>query len=215
MFPTKILAPNAAIGDTLKILDDIHVTTKNIAVYQRDIKPLLHKLEQIKEQNFECRATGTVAEITLALNDYFAREQKEYYPLMEDIVMLLEQFEQLTKANGFRILLANVSTNMCRLFHTDINDLRLLCTYYGQGTLWLPDEAVNPKAFLRRGNKENIVLDKNLVQQADAGDVLILKGGLYPGKPNPILHRSPSIEKQGENRLLLRIDTNANQKLWS
>ena len=42
----------------------------------------------------------------------------------------------------------------------------------------------------------------------NAGDVVLLKGALYPGA-NPILHRSPSIEELGKVRLLLRIDTNS------
>ena len=38
------------------------------------------------------------------------------------------------------------------------------------------------------------------------GDIIILKGALYP-EANAILHRSPTIEENGEKRLLLRIDT--------
>ena len=96
---------------------------------------------------------------------------------------------------------------MCRRFHTDINSLRLLCTYVGQGTLWVPDEMVNHKAFLNKGGNEEIVTDESQIQHAGTGDVIILKGALYP-EANPIVHRSPAIEGNGESRLLLRIDVN-------
>ena len=96
---------------------------------------------------------------------------------------------------------------MCRKFHTDINDLRLLCTYIGPGTLWLPDEAVDLKALQKGGDEQALVVDEQQIQQVSTGDVVILKGALYP-EANPILHRSPSIEESGEKRLLLRIDTN-------
>jgi hypothetical protein len=81
----------------------------------------------------------------------------------------------------------------------------MLCTYLGQGTLWLPDEAVDPKTS--RSASHELVIDAELIQQIPAGDVVILKGALYPDA-DPILHRSPTIEESGETRLLLRIDTN-------
>ena len=93
---------------------------------------------------------------------------------------------------------------MCRKFHTDVNDLRMLCTYVGQGTLWLPDEAVKNEEY--RTRRDEIVIDEDLIQQALTGDVLILKGALYP-EANAVIHRSPTIEETNERRLLLRIDT--------
>ncbi len=82
-----------------------------------------------------------------------------------------------------------------------------MCTYVGQGTLWLPDTAVDWKAYTAHVGNEQIVKDKELIQQVDAGDVTILKGALYPNA-KPIMHRSPSIEETAEERLLLRIDIN-------
>lgn len=46
------------------------------------------------------------------------------------------------------------------------------------------------------------------IQQAGTGDIVILKGALYPDG-HAIMHRSPTIEEMGAARLLLRIDTNA------
>ena len=50
-----------------------------------------------------------------------------------------------------------------------------------------------------------IVKDPKLIQQADTGDVLILKGARYP-KAKAIIHKSPNIEGTNQKRLLLRID---------
>ncbi|MEM0992137.1 MAG: DUF1826 domain-containing protein [Bacteroidota bacterium] len=206
MIPTAVLYQNAAIGHHPQILQDIHLSSKNIAIYQRDTQQLNGELDQIREQNIECRAKGTIEEVLLSLENYFDHNLPECPALLADISALLSSFQKITKATSYRLLLATVKTNMCRRFHTDINDLRMLCTYIGQGTLWLPDEAVNQKAVARGSNQE-IVADKQLIQQASTGDVVILKGALCEGA-NPILHRSPSIEKHGEQRLLLRIDTN-------
>ena len=206
MTSTINLYANAAIGKNEKVLQDIHLKSKNIAIYERNITSLSEELHRVMEQSIECRASGTVAEILSSVEDYFTHHLSNCPSLMEDIGRLVKLFDETTKASSLRLLLTTVSTNMCRKFHTDINDVRLLCTYVGQGTLWLPDEVVDYKALQRRGNDREVVKDKQQIQQVRTGDVVLLKGALYPDA-NPILHRSPSIEKSGEKRLLLRIDT--------
>ncbi|MEM9982906.1 MAG: DUF1826 domain-containing protein [Bacteroidota bacterium] len=206
MVPANFSPSHAAIGVHEKILQQIHLKTKNIAVYQRDVNPWRQTLIQLAEQSFECRASGTTEEVTDSFNTYFTDKLPNQEALLADVLKLLGLFKQVTRTSSFRVLLATVHTNMCRKFHTDINDLRLLCTYVGPGTLWLPQEAVDPKASRAASNQE-IVLDESLIQQVNTGDVVILKGALYPDA-NPILHRSPTIEEKGEKRLLLRIDTN-------
>ncbi|MEL6864069.1 MAG: DUF1826 domain-containing protein [Bacteroidota bacterium] len=207
MIQTKHLYVNAAIGNSEEVLQDIHLQAKNIAIYQRDAQALDKELQAIIDQTIECRASGTVAEVMATLKAYFNDHLPNSLVLFDDIALLLELFRKTTQASSFRLLLATVSTNMCRKFHTDINNLRLLCTYIGPGTLWLPDEAIDYEALRKRGSNQQIVKDEQQIQQVNTGDVTLLKGALYP-KANPILHRSPSIEAQGVKRLLLRIDTN-------
>ncbi len=205
--PTNILDNNAIIGKDLGILRDIHMKTKNIAVYQRNIASLTQGLDHAINRPIECQANGTVEEITLSLNRYFANALHLNENLLEDILNLLVLYEQVTKVSSFQVSLNTISTNMCRRFHADNNELRMLCTYYGPGTLWLPDYAVDRKAYLDRKDNQKILLDESLVQQVDTGDVVILKGSLYPGAI-PVLHRSPGIEENGGERILLSIDAN-------
>ncbi|MEL6971970.1 MAG: DUF1826 domain-containing protein [Bacteroidota bacterium] len=213
MIITKAPFANAAIGKDAQILKSIHAPAVNIAVYEREFDMPKAALDQVVEQTINCRASGTEAEVTGALKSYFAAELPGQQELLEDVLELLSLFGQVADISSFRLLLATVETNMCRRFHTDINSLRMLCTYAGPGTLWLPNEAVNQKAYRGGNGNEDIVLDENLIQQANTGDVVILKGALYPDA-NPIVHRSPSIENQGEKRLLLRIDSNETENLW-
>lgn len=213
MMQTSQQYANAVIGNDDKILQDIHIKSKNIAVYQRNIDFLNKELNEISKQSIECRASGTAQEILSILKDFFNTNFPDCSFLFNDITELLRLFERTTKASSFRLLLTTVSTNMCRKFHSDINDLRLLCTYMGPGTLWLPDEHVDYKALQAGKDNQEIVKDEQQIQQASAGDVVLLKGALYPDA-NPILHRSPSIEEHGEKRLLLRIDTNEFLNIW-
>jgi len=207
MIQTKPIYANAVISQDENDLQDIHLKSKNIAIYQRDINALKAELNQLSNQSISCKVTGTIDEILSSVKKYFEDIDSPTDALLQDISQILNFFGRTTKASSFRLLLATVKTNMCRKFHTDVNDIRLLCTYVGQGTLWLPDEAVNEKALVMGGDNDAIVKDEKFVQQVATGDVVLLKGGLYPDAV-PILHRSPTIEEFGETRLLLRIDTN-------
>ena len=60
---------------------------------------------------------------------------------------------------------------MCRKFHTDINDLRLLCTYFGPGTLWIKDNDFISK----KNNALDFKCDKENIQQVETGDISMLK----------------------------------------
>ncbi len=204
---------NAAIGYDGEVLQDIHLPSKNIAIYRRTIETLKTELADMVVKNVEFRASGKAEEILFLLKEYFSSHFTECFSLFDDISELLGLFEKTTQASSFRLVLTTVSTNMCSRFHTDINDLRMLCTYVGPGTLWLPDAFVNRKAHQAGKQNENIIPEEALIQQTQTGDVVILKGALYP-EANPVLHRSPTIEEKGEKRLLLRIDTNASQHLW-
>ncbi|MEL6193879.1 MAG: DUF1826 domain-containing protein [Bacteroidota bacterium] len=197
---------NAAIGEDKEILKDIHMPKKNIAIYQRDIQLLHEDLKQLSKQVVEYRVKGSVEEILSGLRAYFSNHFPDCTTLLEDISDSIAQFKEISQASSFRLLFSTVSTNMCRKFHTDVNDVRMLCTYIGPGTLWVPDEAIDLDATYARGNGKEVVIDLEKVKQAGTGDVIILKGALYP-EANAILHRSPTIEENGEKRLLLRIDT--------
>lgn len=213
MIESKQTYENAAIGFDGNVLKDIHLPSKNIAIFKRSIHPLEQELAGAAGKTIECRASGTVEEILPELIAYFSSHLSQCAALLDDVSKLLALFETTTRASSFRLLLATVSTNMCRRFHTDINDLRMLCTYVGPGTLWLPDTVVDREAYLAEGPNTDIVQEESQIQQAQTGDVVILKGALYP-EATPILHRSPPVEEKGERRLLLRIDTNASQILW-
>ncbi len=207
MIPTEFEYTNAAIGNDPKVLQDIHTKSKNIAIFRRSIDTLLPELNRIAGKEIECRASGAEAEVLSTLEAFFGIYLSECTNLLADVSDLFALFVEATQASSFRFLLTTVSTNMCRKFHTDVNDLRLLCTYVGPGTLWIPDESINIKELQAGSEESEILLDGHQIQQIQTGEVVLLKGALYSGA-QPILHRSPSIEDQGAKRLLLRIDTN-------
>ncbi len=123
-----------------------------------------------------------------------------------DVQQLSHDFLQMANCNQGQLHLRVVDNDACTKFHVDCYKLRLFTTYYGKGTEWLPESAVN-RAGLGKSN-EQIVKDPTQVQRLQAFEVGILKGEA----PNSldatkgIVHRSPAIEHAHEKRIILRID---------
>ncbi|WP_435625706.1 DUF1826 domain-containing protein [Flagellimonas sp.] len=207
MISSTNLEDNAVIGNEIELLQDIHLKTKNIAICQRGIEHLREGLRKAAQCTLEFCESGSIQEITSSLNTYFTSELPEQMDLLEDVLYLLKSFKKITESSSFRVSLVNVKTTMCPRFHADHNQLRMLCTYHGPGTLWLPDYAVDRQAYLTGKGNQKILADESHARQVNAGDVVILKGTLYQGS-TPILHCSPNIEEDDKERILLTIDVN-------
>lgn len=204
--PTK-LEPNWSICTNLRGLQDIHQDHVNIAICDRDIEFMKSEINTLLDQDIKLKAQGDIDEIMDEVKRVLA--PRKYQMITKDIRSLLSVFKEVTDSKSFKLLLATVNTNMCRRFHTDVNDLRMLCTYSGPGTLWLAEDNINREALNANGYNESIVRDKKRINQVKTGSVIILKGAIYPKEgANAIVHRSPTIEESSERRLLLRIDTN-------
>lgn len=207
---TSIALSNHACGRSDSVLQRIHEHAINIAEWERASPIPAAQLNPVRAAlNGEVRATGCVTAIVEHLRDALLERGLAANELVDDVARLLADFAHIALVKDLRLSLSTVNTNMCRRFHTDVNDLRLLCTYVGPGTLWLPNDAVNDNAI--RGHDHHAPIERSPedVQQVGTGHVVILKGALYPGDPvSACVHRSPTIEETGQQRLLLRIDTN-------
>lgn len=202
-----VVAKNWVTGKTQNILSNIHQKGVNISIYNRDIKMFDNEINNLLEQGVQFKFNGDVSSILTEIKRVIVTE--DFQMIYKDIECLLHLFKKISASENLSVLLETVNTNMCRRFHTDVNDLRLLCTYSGQGTLWLTEDNVNRNALDNSGNNEAIVIEENNIQQVETGDVVILKGSKYiQNDTKAVVHRSPSIENNKEKRLLLRIDTN-------
>lgn len=122
-----------------------------------------------------------------------------------DMCSNIKTFMNATNAQEVFVKIEPVADDMCQLFHVDYNMLRMLCTYVGEGTLWLPNDKVERKS-LGRGRNEDIVLDPLAIFQAPKLDVLILKGSKWPNNlVGGAVHRSPQV-REGERRILFKVD---------
>jgi hypothetical protein len=210
MSTATLLASNHISATDPEVLERIHDPEVNIAVWKRSV-PVAAEVITAVLQGLpgEIRTHGCVTAIMEHLREVCSTMELDAEPLLDDIALILEGFAATSMVKDLRLALSPVNTNMCRRFHTDVNDLRLLCTYAGPGTLWLPNDAVNEKAIRSRDPDMPIERSPEDVHQVATGHVAIIKGALYPGdRVAACVHRSPTIEETGQQRLLLRIDTN-------
>jgi hypothetical protein len=207
----RALSPEVCLqGSTWSDLQSIHEADYQIGVWQRELSPeLQHEAADLVQKELEpFRFSGTLDQLAKELPQYFILSSSSLSTsLQDDLFQLANQFRALSGAGEIRLFFGRVTGDMCRRFHTDIVSLRLLCTYYGPGTLWAPPGIVNEK-YLNRGDNVQMISDEAGIQQLAVGEVGLLKGALHEqSRFGAVLHRSPSIEEFGLARLLLRVDT--------
>lgn len=123
--------------------------------------------------------------------------------LLVDIHRLAPAFAAIADTGtAVRIRLEAITGPACHRWHADAVGLRLLCTYRGPGTEWLPiaggaraARGIDPKALpCERG-------------RVATGAAAILKGEGFPGNAGfGCIHRSPPAGPGERARLLLCID---------
>jgi hypothetical protein len=131
--------------------------------------------------------------------------------LTMDIAILLARLAHLADARRLRVSFGAVRTDQCRKFHVDYVRYRLVTTYVGPGTEWVPDEAVRREALDHPpdcpcdANKE-IVREASAIRHAVPGEVIVMKGARHPNHRGAV-HRSPPIEGTGRVRVVLIAST--------
>lgn len=139
----------------------------------------------LDSMNFALRVEGEVAMIGAGLSDV--------PPILrDDAVMLAERFAALMDVDSVRVRVEAISGDACRKFHADYTDLRLITSWAGPGTDWLPPDA-----------------SESEFERVPTGWIGLFKGHLFADGHRPCIHRSPPIAGTGERRLVLVIDTPA------
>ena len=121
-----------------------------------------------------------------------------YQPWIEDMANLCEMFCITEKSSYISFSIS--SHRGCRRYHIDNVPLRLLVTYAGQGTEWLPDEFANKRAYANGEPNEKIIKDISKKQFVGEWDIALFKGG-----PEGLLHRTPD-SALNNNSILMRLD---------
>jgi len=97
-----------------------------------------------------------------------------------DLRRLADLYFGVSEGRDVTLRLVTTAEDDCRRFHVDRTNLRLLCTYRGPGTEWLPDTQVDHAAQASGAPNADIIRFGEPSRFAPFW-VGILKGDAYPG----------------------------------
>ena len=130
---------------------------------------------------------------------------------IEDVVYLADMFACLFGMEEVGVRLSLLKEAMCPRFHVDRIGARMVCTYAGSATEWLPNEVVDRSKLGRGSNglddhESGLYPAETIPNQMSAGDVVIMKGDTWPEQEGQgLVHRSPACTPQAP-RLFLSMD---------
>lgn len=197
-------------GDDIAVLPRIFKDDINIAILRRRVPHAVQAGAQAL-----CQAERALSFSWLgAPGDALRTELLHRLPsrgacgaLIEDIVTLAEAVAYLFDTDNVGLRLRRLEEAMCPRFHCDNLPVRLVTTYHGPGSEWLPEWAVNRQGLgAPRPDKPQTIADPAAVQRLETGDLALFKGSGWVGnEERGAVHRSPALE-DGQQRLLLTLD---------
>jgi hypothetical protein len=190
----------------------IRETRVNLFCWQRRVEDSIPKyLEQIVHTpipplSFTAHADQLADQLSHARKAWDPSHSKEADAFWIDVFEITRDFLGLSGKEQIRVYLRKVEDDACTKFHVDGYALRLMTTYFGPGTEWLPEDATRRYGLGKRNSL--IVKDSAKIQRMSTFEVGILKGEkpYQNNLPRGIVHRSPSISAAGNKRIILRVD---------
>lgn len=193
-------------------LSDIYNSNINIAIWRRNFnEELTSEISQFLTTNPNFSKSLTVSPETAYEKLDNATNGSSSKALLENMVELVEMFCYLLELDQVGLRLAVLNDAMCPRFHFDQVPCRLVTTYHGTATQWLPNDVVDRSKLGHGSNGQpdslsGLYNQESDVQHLSCGDVALLKGERWSGNENAgLVHRSP-ITSSDETRLLLTLD---------
>lgn len=204
---------HAQQSDSATVLTKIYDAYVNLAVWQRQPNPVLQtycaSLVKLRP-SLQLRTIIQPEEIAQWVGSQLPQhEHRDEFA--EDVQHLAEMYADLFDMTSIGLRLSVLDNTMCPRFHTDQLACRLVTTYYGQGSEWLAEAAVNRCKLGHDANglpdaESGVIKIPSGIQQLQAEEVALLKGeGWLGSQVKGIVHRSPQINS-GDKRVLLTFD---------
>jgi hypothetical protein len=203
-------SPHAA-GNQPNVLHRILDPGVNLSLWRRPAKAAitmeLSELQAHQLPDVRCHTSPTSFDDDIsALLQRQALDPSAFGNWRSDLRQLADLFFEITQGRDVTVRLETTATDGCQRFHVDQTHLRLLCTYRGPGTEWLPDAQVD-RAAQANGAPNNGIIRFGRPSQFKSFWVGILKGGAYPDNSGRgLVHRSPPIAGSGQTRVLFCLD---------
>ena len=185
----------------------------NISIWKRNLNSnILHASEILLIKNSDLQFSELINKNFSIdfLVDKIGVDEK-LIPFYEDIQYLTKLFCELFDIRDAWLRIDAIDKPMCPRFHADHLKCRLVTTYYGPGTQWLPNSLVN-RNKLGHGNNgladdiSGLFSKKSDIENLDVGDIGLLKGEAWVNNEGlGLVHRSPHTDSNYK-RLYVTID---------
>ena len=167
-------------------------------------KELLKEPFNVSKEIFQ---SNSLEDIEFMLNRIIPSKLKNnnfFYFWLKDMANITSVFSQIIKEKS--ICLALETSRGCKRYHIDNVPMRLLVTYYGRGTEWLPSDAADYDAYYSGKNNKKILINSAKKKFLKKWDIAIFKGQKYKTNKRGILHRTPD-SALNKISLLMRLDS--------
>jgi len=200
-------------SDSAEVLADIYQDKINIATWQRTLTTELQDAAQsilTNNRTFKISTSVTPQDTFESLYGALGANS-EAKLISEDVTEIVTMFCCLFDLKQVGLRLTPLDRAMCPKFHVDRVPCRLVTTYSGIATEWLPHQAVD-RDKLGMGSEGKTDEESGLYRnqtdicQLSTGDVALLKGESWLGNEGGgLVHRSPGLSNK-KKRLLLTLD---------
>lgn len=215
LFPPAV-APRAIETDDLAELALIYQPDVNLCVARRRITPGLSNFVFRLLSGPRSFETEVKFETERPPVEKLLPEDLQALPGAEawlsDVEYLAGLFRDLFEADTLGLRLRTLDKAMCPRFHVDRVPARMVCTYGGPGTEWLPEGAMNREklghgACGKPDEDSGLILDPAAIRAMPAFAIGLMKGELWEGNAGRgAVHRSPRLAPEQPRRLLLTLD---------
>ena len=193
-------------ADSLQSLIKFRDSTLQLGIFERrQPEGGASFFKNLMKQDFEIKGTinlmsvrNDLRKLLLKIIDPSLRVNDFYNYWLSDMEEVCKTFCYMENTNSLSFWLG--TRRGCRRYHVDNVSKRLLVTYAGQGTEWIPNNSADRHAYEAGEPNKNIIRNKNDLNFIDEWSVAIFKGG-----SDGILHRTPDTALNGPS-ILMRLD---------
>ena len=202
-------------GKDPSVLADVYEKSINIAVWQRKLSDELQDaVTSLVAKKSSLTVSMTVSPDTAFNSMRESLGTDSQCAVSKDVAALVKMYYDLLGIKRAGLRLAILDKAMCPKFHVDRVPCRLITTYMGAATEWLPHDAVD-RSKLGAGSgglpdaESGLFESPNDIEQLNNGDVALLKGELWDGNEDAgLVHRSPAASAS-DPRLVLTLDVSS------
>lgn len=208
-------ASKTVVSNNFADLSRIYEDGVNLCLIER---PFPSAIEQFSYRALQKAGGVEISQAVDPLNFDFgklwprAAQFPGYQDWLADVEMLVSAFCELFGRREAGLRLRTLDKAMCPRFHVDRVPARMICSYGGIGTEWLPEYALD-RAKLGVGGRglpdaeSGLIADPTAIRQMPAYAVGLMKGENWEGNEgHGLVHRSPQPTAVQSRRLIMTLD---------